>query len=106
MSADTMATDDRGTASEDGGLVTRSSPPTASLYVAVFLISAAVLIFEIGLTRIFSVLLRFHFVFLAVSCAICGLGLGGMLSVSASRVVRQRLADGTVLAGLALALGV
>jgi len=74
--------------------------------VAVFLISAAVLIFEIGLTRIFSVLLRFHFVFLAVSCAICGLGLGGMLSVSASRVVRQRLADGTVLAGLALALGV
>jgi hypothetical protein len=36
------------------------------------------LAFEITLTRIFSVLFRYHFVFLAVSGAICGLGLGGL----------------------------
>lgn len=101
-----MATNDTGRASEAGRPATPSPPPAPSLYVAVFLVSAAVLIFEIGLTRIFSVLLRFHFVFLAVSCAICGLGLGGMLSVSCSRFFRRRLADGAVLAGLALALGI
>jgi len=101
-----MATDDHGAAPEAGGPEQPPPPPAASLYVAVFLVSAAALIFEIGLTRIFSVLLRFHFVFLAISCAICGLGLGGMLSVSCSRFIRQRVRDEAVLAGLALALGV
>lgn len=38
-----------------------------------------VLATEVALTRAFSVLLRFHYVFLAVSLATCGLGLGGLV---------------------------
>ncbi len=39
----------------------------------------SVLALEVTLTRAFSVLLRFHYVFLAVSLATCGLGIGGVL---------------------------
>lgn len=46
---------------------------------AVFLSSFCVLAFEVGLTRVFSVVLRYHFVFLVVSVAVCGLGLGGVI---------------------------
>lgn len=49
------------------------------LPLAVFVTTLSVLVFEVSLVRAFSVLLRFHFVFLAVSLAICGLGLGGLL---------------------------
>ena len=45
------------------------------------LISAFVLSLEISLTRIFSAVLRYHFVFLVVSMAICGLGIGAMCYV-------------------------
>jgi hypothetical protein len=46
---------------------------------AVFLLSASVLVFEVALTRIFSVMLSYHFVFAIVSSALLGLGAGGML---------------------------
>ncbi|NLO74267.1 MAG: hypothetical protein GX100_09210 [candidate division WS1 bacterium] len=44
-----------------------------------FLTTLSVLVYEISLTRAFSVLLRYHFVFLVISVAVCGLGLGGLL---------------------------
>lgn len=47
--------------------------------VAVFAAAMSVLAFEVALTRAFSVLLRYHFVFLAISLATCGLGVGGLL---------------------------
>ena len=46
---------------------------------AVFLISLSILVFEIALTRIFSIMLSYHFVFAIVSAAMLGLGLGGFL---------------------------
>lgn len=45
----------------------------------VFLISAAVLLFQILLTRLFSLVFSYHYTFLGVSVALCGLGLGGAL---------------------------
>ncbi|MFB3881690.1 MAG: hypothetical protein ACE149_10525 [Armatimonadota bacterium] len=45
---------------------------------AIFLVSFAVLAFQVSLTRIFSVVFSYHFAFLIVSGAICGLGLGGL----------------------------
>ncbi|NOY78300.1 MAG: hypothetical protein GXO76_10585 [Calditrichaeota bacterium] len=45
---------------------------------AIPLISFSVLGFEIILTRIFSVMLSYHFVFMVVSFSLLGLGLGGM----------------------------
>ncbi|HJW75603.1 MAG TPA: hypothetical protein VJ787_08035, partial [Thermoleophilia bacterium] len=46
---------------------------------AVFLISLAVLAFEVALTRVFSVMLSYHFVFAIISVAMLGLGVGGLL---------------------------
>lgn len=44
------------------------------------LLSFAVLGFEVALTRLFAVLLRYHFAFLVISIALCGLGVGGYLT--------------------------
>ncbi len=59
------------------------------LPAALFLTTFSALVFEISLTRAFSVLLRYHFVFLAVSLAICGIGLGGLLDY----LLRERYAS-------------
>jgi len=45
---------------------------------SVFCVSFSVLAFEVGLTRVFAVLLNYHYAFLTVSGAVCGLGLGGL----------------------------
>lgn len=47
--------------------------------ISLFLFSSAVLAFEIALTRVFSVMLSYHYVFAIVSIALLGLGLGGLL---------------------------
>ncbi|MFZ5944890.1 MAG: hypothetical protein ACOYVD_12315 [Bacillota bacterium] len=49
-----------------------------TILLAVFLISLSLFMFEITLTRLFSALMFYHFVFLAVSIAILSLGLGGI----------------------------
>lgn len=47
--------------------------------VSTAFISYGVLSFEVALTRIFSVMLSYHYVFAIISFALFGLGLGGML---------------------------
>jgi spermidine synthase len=47
--------------------------------LSVFLISLSVLAFEVALTRVFSVMLSYHFVFAIVSAAMLGLGVGGLV---------------------------
>lgn len=53
---------------------------SGSILPVVFLISSGVLVFEISLIRIFSVLMRYHFVFLVVSMSMCGFGAGGLIA--------------------------
>jgi hypothetical protein len=48
------------------------------IHVAVFLITLSGLVFEIGLTRIYSATIWYHFTFIAVSVALLGWGLGGL----------------------------
>ena len=50
------------------------------LYLAVALTTCAALLLELALTRIFSVVFYYHFAFLAISIALFGLGVGGVLS--------------------------
>src|SRR5665213_1939288 len=45
---------------------------------AVFLITLSGLVFEIGLTRIYSATIWYHFAFVAISIALLGWGLGGL----------------------------
>jgi hypothetical protein len=62
----------------------QSSPAPPSnwplLYTAVALTTLATLLLELSLTRIFSVVFYYHFAFLAISIALFGLGVGGVLS--------------------------
>src|ERR1700686_4396249 len=50
------------------------------VYSGVALTSLATLLFELSLTRIFSVVFFYHFAFLAISIALFGLGAGGVFS--------------------------
>lgn len=58
---------------------TAASLPLRTVGVGLFLLSAASLAFEITLTHLFSLVFQYHFAFLAVSCAILGLGIGAAL---------------------------
>src|SRR5262249_15547622 len=50
-----------------------------AVHLAVFLITLSGLIFEIGLTRIYSATIWYHYAFVAVSVALLGWGLGGVV---------------------------
>jgi SAM-dependent methyltransferase len=49
-----------------------------SIHAGIFLITFSGLTFEIGLTRIFSATIWYHFAFVAISVALLGWGLGGL----------------------------
>src|SRR5574341_2350588 len=51
--------------------------PSRPTHLSLFLLSAATLIFEINLTRLFSVTQFYHFAFLIVSLALLGFGASG-----------------------------
>lgn len=55
-------------------------PPFPRLLASAFALGAGGLILEIALTRLFSVLLFYHYVFLVLAVALLGLGLGGALA--------------------------
>jgi len=48
------------------------------LFISVALISASVLMLEIGMIRVFSVMFETHYAFLLISMAVLGLGFGGV----------------------------
>ena len=51
--------------------------PMLALYAAIFMVSAAMLCFELTLTRLFAVTQWHHFAFISVSVALLGLGASG-----------------------------
>ncbi|MEE8185273.1 MAG: hypothetical protein V3T96_02605 [Thermodesulfobacteriota bacterium] len=57
------------------------------IYLAIYLVSAATLTYEIGLTRLFSVAQGYHFAFMAVSIALMGIGAGGAMLMVFRRFV-------------------
>src|SRR5271165_7097891 len=62
-----------------------TAPPTVQLsarnaMLAVALMSFSALLLELGLTRLFSVVLFYHFAFLAISIALLGLGAGAVFA--------------------------
>ncbi len=61
-----------------------------SLCAGVWLTSASALLFELALTRIFSVTLWYHFAYLAVSLALFGLGAGGLSAFFAREWLDRR----------------
>jgi hypothetical protein len=59
-----------------------NSVASSGVFLGVFLISMSTLIYEILLTRIFSVTTIYHFAFMAVSIAMFGMALGARLIYS------------------------
>ena len=66
------------TAEESTSLSTSNSSPDRVLLAGIALISFGALLLELALTRLFSVVLFYHFAFLAISIALLGLGAGGV----------------------------
>lgn len=56
--------------------------------IGVALTSFSALLLELGLTRIFSVVLFYHFAFLVISIALLGLGAGGLFAYMVRRRIR------------------
>src|SRR5436305_9207546 len=54
--------------------------PEKTLLAGLALTSFAALLLELALTRLFSVVLFYHFAFLAISIALLGLGAGGVFA--------------------------
>jgi len=67
-----------------------------ALLAAVFGVSLSVLAFEIALTRLFAAVLAYHFVFVAVSVGLLGLGGGGIRWV---RRENELVAESVVVVG-------
>ena len=79
----------------------KNAAPTAGLYACVLLVSAATLLLEIALTRIFAVTQGYHFAFLAISLALLGFGASGtalaIVPALASRDIRPLMAGAGLL---------
>jgi spermidine synthase len=79
----------------------RETIPQPALLLALGLTSFAALLLELALTRLFSVVLFYHFAFLAISIALLGLGGGGVFAYlykrPLARFSTRRLASGVCL---------
>jgi hypothetical protein len=70
-------------------LSSKSQIPESTLLAGLALTSFSALLLELALTRLFSVVLFYHFAFLAISIALLGLGAGGVFAY----LLKDRLAS-------------
>src|SRR5215470_19700120 len=56
-----------------------SSRPSRHVYAGLFLVTLATIVYEIALTRIFSVTMWYHFAFVAISVAMFGMTVGALV---------------------------
>src|ERR1700745_2419830 len=77
--------------------VTTEPRVTAAQLTAVAIVSATLLMTELALTRIFSVVMYYHFAFLAISIALFGVSASGVFAYIARRRL-DRYGTGALLA--------
>ncbi len=67
------------------------SDPSARrpIFLGVFLLSMAVLVLQIALTRIFSFTIWYHFAYVSISVALLGYGASGRLKPAARLIARK-----------------
>lgn len=58
---------------------TDGSLPGVTIYLGLFLVTLSTLLLQLGLTRIFSVIMYYHMAFFAVSITLFGIALGGVI---------------------------
>jgi hypothetical protein len=69
--------------------------------VAIFLVSAGVLILELSITRLFSALMFYHFGFMAISLAMFGLGASGLVLFG----LKERMRAASLMRNVAMCCG-
>ena len=84
--------------------ITESTGRTGALLAFVFLLSATGFAYQVMLTRLFSVIFQYHFVFLIVSVAIAGLSAGAALATLVRRRKREAVGEWRLLTALVLLL--
>ena len=78
-----------------------SQPASPSVYGGLFFVTLATIMYEIALTRIFSVTMWYHFAFVAISVAMFGMTVGALVVYLRPRwFPADRLADGLGLCAL------
>src|SRR5438132_5121061 len=81
--------------------MSQDDSPTSRDLAAVALVSASLLMTELALTRIFSVIMYYHFAFLAISIALFGLSASGVYAYLRRAALNRRPTE-TLLASRAL----
>ena len=86
---------------------TRSATP--AVYGGLFLVTLATIMYEIALTRIFSVTMWYHFAFVAISVAMFGMTVGALVVYLRpgwfpAEQLARRLGGSALLFGLAIVL--
>src|ERR1700751_4137917 len=71
-------------------VATKTEIPEKTLLAGLALTSFAALLLELALTRLFSVVLFYHFAFLAISIALLGLGAGGVFAYLRKNELNRR----------------
>src|SRR6516165_2070298 len=70
-------------------LTSKVAIPERTLLSGLALTSFGALLLELALTRLFSVVLFYHFAFLAISIALLGLGAGGVFAYLLKRILSK-----------------
>lgn len=77
----------------------------AFLLASLFILSLSVLLFELTLTRIFSIILWYNYAFMAISVAFFGLGIGSLLiHIAKNRMKREELPNKIIQSTIAFAV--
>src|SRR6266851_4151660 len=91
--------------------MTTTTRATPAVYAGLFLVTLATLVFEILLTRIFSITLWYHFAFMAISVAMFGITIGALVvhlrpNWFPPEKLRQRLSESSFCFGLLIVVSV
>ena len=80
--------------------------PGTSVYFGIFFVSVAVLVFQVVLTRIFAIMMWYHFAYLIISLALLGFGASGSLLTLLGVGEKSEEFTRKILAGASLLFGV
>ncbi len=81
------------------------NPLLAFLFISLFVLSLSVLLFELTLTRMYSIILWYNYAFMAISVAFFGLGIGALIiHVSKHKMKQESLPIKIIQSTIALAI--
>lgn len=71
-----------------------------SILLSIFFISVSLFVYQVVLTRLYSAILSYHYVFLTTSFAILGLGIGSVIAYKIRKKSREAIAKSSIREGI------